>query len=156
MWSSFKENNLFSHGWLEAIPPLTDWVFGGDLTSVARVSLLLCWEDVSGECRIDLSGLSLSSFSSALTRLWSLLPVHLVAPTASKCNILPPPFEEQESLQIMTTYLNQCRLGHATRTMECHAPKSLNKSFDRLFFLLWSVTYIAYILSHYHVYYLNK
>jgi len=39
-------------------------------------------------------------------------------------------------LQIVTTCLNQYRLGHAAGTTECHAPKSLDESFDRLSFLL--------------------
>jgi len=67
MCLSLKEYNLLAHGWPEAIPSLTDWVFEGDLTSVARVSLLLSWEDDSGALHIDLSGFSLLSFASALT-----------------------------------------------------------------------------------------
>jgi len=57
-----KEYDLLAGAWPGANPPLTDWDFEGNLTSVVRASLLLGWEDDSGTRRIDLSSLGLLSF----------------------------------------------------------------------------------------------
>jgi len=41
MCSSLEEYYLLACAWPGGIPPLIDWVFEGDLASIARVSLLL-------------------------------------------------------------------------------------------------------------------
>jgi len=69
---------------------VTNWVIESDLTSVAKVSLLLGWENDFGARRIGLSSLDLLSFSSALT----LVTISSAcSPYSTKCDISLLPFE---------------------------------------------------------------
>jgi len=67
MCSSLKVYYLLARACSVEIFPLADLGLEENLTSIAWVSLLLGWEDDSEARHIDLSGLDLLSFSSALT-----------------------------------------------------------------------------------------
>jgi len=75
------------------IVPFSRLGLKGDLTSVAKVSLLLSWEDDFVARCVGFFGLSLLSFSLALTWRQSSPLIHLVALITSKCDAQPLLFE---------------------------------------------------------------
>jgi len=79
MCSSFKEYCLLARTCSEELLPLIGLGLEGDLTSVARVSLLLGWEDDSRARRVDFSSPGLLSFSLALT-------LAMISSTCSSCS----------------------------------------------------------------------
>ena len=51
--SSLKEYYFLVHDWVKELPPLAGWGLKEDYVSVASVSILLAWKDVSGARLID-------------------------------------------------------------------------------------------------------
>jgi len=99
--SSLKEYSLLARAWPGAIPPLTNSVFEGDLTSAARIYFLLGWEDDPGARHIGLSGLDLMSFSSFL----SLMTISSAcSPYSTNC------FQVRHSVSPIWSSRKVCRL----------------------------------------------
>jgi len=109
-----KEYCLLARTCIKELVPLFDLGLEGDLTSIAKVSLLLGWEDDSRARRIGFSGLGLLSFSSALTQA-------TISSACSPCSTNY--FQLRYSATLIWARIAVCRLWRQVSTsVDCVMP----------------------------------